>query len=253
MEESKLKFHRMPRYLMRRHAIEKILSKVQCSNKDLLEIGYGAGDIFSLYEKLKLKMYGYDFSDTAYNYATNNINNKNVTLYKEESEIIQRKYDIVAAYEVLEHIEDDEDAIKLWKSYLKPNGKLLISVPAHQNRWGANDKYSGHFRRYSKSDLISLLNKANLKVNYIYTYDFPSNIILDPIRDYEVGKKLKNIKNSSDKESLTKTSGIDRSENKFFVLLSNQYLLTPLIKFQELFYKTDFGSAFIVMATNHED
>lgn len=248
-----MKFHRMPRYLMRRHAIEKILRKIQCSNKEILEIGYGSGDIFSLYEKFDLEIYGYDFSDTAYKYVIDNLDNKNIQLYKDETEISQKKYDIVAAYEVLEHIEDDEEAIKLWKSYLKPSGKLLISVPAHKNRWGNNDIYSGHFRRYSKNDLINIFKKANLKINYIFTYDFPSNILLDPIRDYEVGKKLKKIKSYSDKESLTKISGIDRSENKLFVLLSNKYLLAPIIKIQELFYKTNLGSAFIVMASKNED
>lgn len=247
-----MKFQRMPRYLMRRHAIDILLSKIQCSNKDLLEIGYGSGDIFSLYEKYFINIFGFDFSETAFDYALNHTKSNSVTLYKEESEMIKRKYDIVAAYEVLEHIEKDYETIKLWKSYLKPNGKMLISVPAHQSRWGASDEYVGHYRRYSKKDIINMLEKENFSIDYIYTYDFPTNLILDPIRDYGAKKKLNLLNNSLDRESLTKKSGIDRTDNKVFVKLSNEKLLAPIIKFQELFYKTELGSAFIVMATNND-
>lgn len=247
-----MKFNQMPRYIMRKHVINKILKSISCDGKDLLEIGYGAGDIFTLYEKFNLNVYGYDYSEVAYNYAKSNVKANRVELYKELSDIGDKKFDIVAAYEVLEHIKDDYEAIEQWKNYLKPNGKLIISVPANPKKWGANDVYSGHYKRYIKSELIDLLNRANMSLYCLYTYDFPSSIILDPLRDYEANKKLKKIDNSSDKDQLTKISGIDRSQKKVYVLLSNKYLMYPLLKFQELFYRTDLGSAYILMANNYK-
>ena len=106
-----MKFNQVPRYIMRKHAISKILKSISCENKDLLEIGYGAGDIFSLYSKFNLNLYGYDYSEIAYNYVKNNIEIQNVKLYKESSEIGNKKFDIVSAYEVPEHIENDYEAM----------------------------------------------------------------------------------------------------------------------------------------------
>ena len=52
------------------------------------------------------------------------------------------KADIVLAMDVLEHIQDDYLAVKEWKSCLKPNGLLLISVPAFQHLWSSHDIFS---------------------------------------------------------------------------------------------------------------
>lgn len=46
----------------------------------------------------------------------------------------------------------------------------------------------------------------------------------------------------------TKKSGIDRDENKIYRFLSNEKFLYPIMKFQELFFNTDFGSAYLLVA-----
>ena len=243
-------FHPMPRYLMRKHAIRKILKKLPCKNKDLLEIGYGAGEIFSTYLQSGINCYGYDFSADAYHYAMANIKNNagSITLYKKEQEINERKYDFVVACEVLEHMEDDAQALLDWKSHLKDEGMFLLSVPAHQNRWDYADISAGHFRRYEKDKLTELLYKSGLQVKVFYTYDFPSCYILDPIRAKRTEKIYSLASNTrTAKEDFTKVSGIKRDQNKFFRLLSNKYLLYPIIKFQELFYKCNLGSAYIIL------
>ena len=240
-------FHPMPRYLMRKHAIKKILKKYLCKNKDLLEIGYGAGEIFSTYLQWGINCYGYDFSEEAYNYVMANTKNNadNITLYKMEDEIQNRKYDFIIACEVLEHIENDEEALLNWKSDLNRDGMLLISVPAHQGSWDYDDIVSGHFRRYEKSELTELLERSGFRIEFFWTYNFPACIILDPIR-INHAKKTYSLNKSVEKEEYTKISGINRSKNRLFRLLSNKYFLYPLMKFQELFYKSDLGTAYIV-------
>ena len=66
-------------------------------------------------------------------------------------------YDLVCAFEVLEHIEDDGAAVEAWHGYVAPHGWLLLSTPAHSNRYGISDEYVGHFRRYDRSTLVNLL------------------------------------------------------------------------------------------------
>ena len=72
-------------------------------------------------------------------------------------------YDLIAVLDVVEHIEDDVAALKAMASVLKPGGKILITVPAHQWMWSAHDVVNHHKRRYSKGTLLAALEKAGLK------------------------------------------------------------------------------------------
>jgi SAM-dependent methyltransferase len=72
-------------------------------------------------------------------------------------------YDLIAVLDVVEHIEDDVAALKAMASVLKPGGKILITVPAHQWMWSAHDVVNHHKRRYSKATLLASLEKAGLK------------------------------------------------------------------------------------------
>ncbi len=70
----------------------------------------------------------------------------------------ERHYDLVAALDVIEHLEDDRAAIESIARRLKPGGKFLMTVPAHQWMWSAHDVANHHQRRYSHSALRSLFD-----------------------------------------------------------------------------------------------
>jgi len=72
-------------------------------------------------------------------------------------------YDLVAVLDVVEHVDDDVGALEAIASLLKPGGKILITVPAHQWMWSAHDVVNHHKRRYSKGTLVAALEKAGLK------------------------------------------------------------------------------------------
>ncbi|WP_066725336.1 class I SAM-dependent methyltransferase [Sphingomonas pituitosa] len=72
-------------------------------------------------------------------------------------------YDLIAVLDVVEHIDDDVGALKAMARVLKPGGKILITVPAHQWMWSAHDTVNHHKRRYSKGTLLAALEKAGLK------------------------------------------------------------------------------------------
>ena len=83
--------------------------------------------------------------------------------------------------DVLEHIQDDYLAVKDWKSCLKPNGLLLISVPAFQHLWSSHDIFLRHHRRYNKKEISELANSTGLqtvKLNYIFSYIYPIVFLL---------------------------------------------------------------------------
>lgn len=76
------------------------------------------------------------------------------------------KFDTIIALNVVEHIENDKNAIQNCYQLLKPNGRLIILVPAFQKLYNTLDKELGHYRRYTKISLQSLLENENLKVTH---------------------------------------------------------------------------------------
>ncbi|MCW6038102.1 class I SAM-dependent methyltransferase [Spirulina subsalsa FACHB-351] len=64
-------------------------------------------------------------------------------------------YDVIVSNDVLEHIKDDINALEKLCSWLKPGGYLCISVPAFQLLFGYHDRMLGHYRRYSRQQLVN--------------------------------------------------------------------------------------------------
>ena len=91
--------------------------------------------------------------------------------------------DLVCAFEVLEHIDDDVGALAAWSRWVRPGGLLIISVPAHQHRFGPWDTAVGHFRRYGRSDLTTLLENTGFHVETVFAYGFPLGYALEWVRD----------------------------------------------------------------------
>jgi len=86
------------------------------------------------------------------------------------------KADIILAMDVLEHIKEDHTALKEWRNTLKPDGLLLITVPAFQHLWSSHDIFLGHYKRYNNKSLNDLANSAGLevvKMHYIFSFIYP--------------------------------------------------------------------------------
>jgi SAM-dependent methyltransferase len=73
-------------------------------------------------------------------------------------------FSAVLAFEVLEHIPEDEEVVRQTARVLKPGGHLVISVPIRQARWTVLDEACGHVRRYEPEDLVDLLERNGLTV-----------------------------------------------------------------------------------------
>lgn len=75
-----------------------------------------------------------------------------------------KKFDTVVSFNVLEHIKDDQNALKNIAKHLKKNGKLVVVTPAHKVLCGSLDKNLGHFRRYTKAEISKKFQNAGLAV-----------------------------------------------------------------------------------------
>ncbi|RME04541.1 MAG: class I SAM-dependent methyltransferase [Planctomycetota bacterium] len=83
-----------------------------------------------------------------------------------------KKFDVIFSYNVLEHIQNDFQAILTSYQLLKPNGILFIYVPACQWIYGPMDAKLCHYRRYSKQNLRQKLRQAKFHILKIRYYNF---------------------------------------------------------------------------------
>lgn len=90
----------------------------------------------------------------------------------EEDFTAEEPFDAVCAFEVLEHIEDDEDALRRWRRHLRPHGWILLSVPQGK-RFRPSDERQGHFRRYQRDSLREKLERAQFTDVRLVSYGFP--------------------------------------------------------------------------------
>ncbi len=93
-----------------------------------------------------------------------------------------RCFDLVCAFEVLEHIEADQVAVRDWSERLRPGGALLLTVPAGERRFGPADTHVGHYRRYETPGLRRVLEEAGFRVIRLSSFGFPLGYLLETLR-----------------------------------------------------------------------
>lgn len=187
---------------------------------DVLEVGAGCGSFTRNYYNKKIKNVVLTETDEKNIYTLKNKfrNYKNFEVLNLSVDKIDKKFNSILYFHVLEHIKDDLEEIEKAKSKLNSGGHLVFIVPASKRIYGNLDKAVGHFRRYEKEffkkDLLDLelLNLKHLdSIGYVLYYlnkiffskeTFPSNfkiflwdkfftpltVIIDFIINYSFGK-----------------------------------------------------------------
>ncbi len=72
----------------------------------------------------------------------------------------------VGLFDVLEHIENDEEFLVKVRERLRPGGRLFLTVPAYQRLWSQEDADAGHYRRYATQSLRGVTERAGFEVEY---------------------------------------------------------------------------------------
>jgi SAM-dependent methyltransferase len=85
-------------------------------------------------------------------------------------------FDVVAAFDVIEHCEPESTALTEVARVLAPGGRLLMSVPAYQWAWSRHDDWNHHQRRYTRKRAVAAVSAAGLEVQratYAFAGTFP--------------------------------------------------------------------------------
>jgi SAM-dependent methyltransferase len=158
-------------------------------------------------------------------------------------------FDALCAFEVLEHIEDDAAALGEWRSRLRPSGLLVLSVPAHQDRFGPADVAVGHHRRYERGELASLLERTGFTDIVITTYGFPLGFGLEAVRNRLAARRAST---TSDRGHATAGSGRWLQPRRALGVVT--WLFTaPFRLVQRPFGRGDLGTGYVVRARRRSD
>jgi SAM-dependent methyltransferase len=99
------------------------------------------------------------------------------------------RFDLVCAFEVIEHLEDDTAALKSWATRVAPAGHILLSMPAWPERFNAWDTLVGHYRRYSPAQARQLLEDAGFADVRVVVYGWPLGYALEAVRAQIAARK----------------------------------------------------------------
>lgn len=78
--------------------------------------------------------------------------------------LYESELDAIGAFDVLEHIKEDEDVLHQMYKALRPGGFVFIAVPQHRWLWSPVDVYACHVRRYDASELYNKVHKEGFEI-----------------------------------------------------------------------------------------
>lgn len=150
-------------------------------------------------------------------------------------------FDVVCAFEVIEHIEDDHAAMREWASRLHPGGTLLLSTPAWQRRFGAADEMVGHHRRYDPPVLRDLLTGAGLVEVELVHFGTPLGYVLEAGRNAAGRRRLAQGATAASKAERSDASGRTLQPTTAFAAGAARLGTLPFRGVQRLFPRTGPG------------
>jgi SAM-dependent methyltransferase len=154
--------------------------------RDVLEIGCGRGG-FAARLARKYRYVGLEPDPLSYAVAREYLARSGGRGEVRNGDVSQvgadERFDLVCAFEVIEHLEDDRLALERWIAHLRPGGWLLLTTPAWQHRFGAADALVGHVRRYDPPILREMMRSAGLTEIETRLYGGPLGYVLEVGRD----------------------------------------------------------------------
>ena len=215
------------------------------------EVGFGAGDLLIALAERGLEGRGVELSEEAVQVCRRRIEARGLAgrLQVHQGDLLTltevAAYDLAIAFEVLEHIEDDLGALATLRRVLRPEGYLLMSVPAHMRQWGQSDVWAGHVRRYERAELHEKLAASGFLTRRFLSCGFPLMRMTRGVRNLIYAR---DVSRGEAAEERTMRSGVKRPP-----LGRALRFLVPAISWldyqlQRPFLRSDLGEEYFVLA-----
>ncbi len=152
-----------------------------------------------------------------------------------------KKFDLIGMFDVLEHIPEEGETLRSLGEMLAPDGKLILTVPAHQFLWSHFDEASHHCRRYSPAQIRSALAQAG------FTVDFLSQFMACIVPLVWVSRKIGSLRGTSTPEQARMLA-----LKEFRLVPGVNAMLTSLLSLEASWvargHRLPFGTSLIVVA-----
>lgn len=127
-----------------------------------LEIGCGTGFVLSGIRRAlpALKLSGAEVFSEGLSYAEARVPGASFLQMDARHIPFEEEFDVIGAFDVLEHIEDDEEVLAEMFRATRRKGGIMLSVPQHPFLWSRVDEYARHKRRYVRAELIAKVRRA---------------------------------------------------------------------------------------------
>jgi SAM-dependent methyltransferase len=171
----------------------------------MLEIGCGTGVVLGAMSNARpdLALAGSDLFVEALPIATRRAPTAELTQMDACHIPFTEEYDVVSAFDVLEHVEQDDKALAELFRATRRGGGVILTVPQHPWLWSVDDEYGEHVRRYRRGELQAKVRAAGFDV--VRTTSWVSLVLpimagsrlrrradgdYDPQRELKIGKRL---------------------------------------------------------------
>lgn len=131
-----------------------------------LEVGCGTGFVLSGLAKVfkGAALYGSELFTEGLKFATSRMPHARLMQMDATDIPFYREFDVIGAFDVIEHIQEDLRALLQMHAALKPDGMLMITVPQHKWLWSEMDVHACHIRRYEAKSLHNTLKTAGFRI-----------------------------------------------------------------------------------------
>lgn len=156
---------------------ETIQRHIASPVEQTLDIGCGTGGNLPVLSRFSKVVMGLDTSPQALAYCRSRGWNTVGLIQKDGIlHFADATADLVTLFDILEHTADERPLLGEIRRVLRPDGLLIVTVPAFQFLWSEHDVALHHYRRYTRQNLIRLLTDEGLRVvsaSYVITFSFP--------------------------------------------------------------------------------
>lgn len=181
-------------YFISRRKVSLSILNEHLQNKgrlDILDVGVSTGGMLGPLSTLG-KVIGIDNSDVAIQLCRKKGYSNVVKCSAEDLPFAGGSFDLICAMDILEHVDDDEAALKEFFRVLRPGGLLFMIVPAHMFLWGPHDEINMHKRRYSLAGVSASVEQMGFrieKISYFNFFSFPIAVLVRAGRSIFWGKE----------------------------------------------------------------
>jgi SAM-dependent methyltransferase len=150
----------------RNRLIAWALEKYFAGMRSILEIGCGTGFVLTALGKRfpNARLAGSEVFREGLNFAANRLPGTELMQMDAREIPFTAEFDVIGAFDVIEHIEEDRDVLRQMYRAVKPGGGIIITVPQHPWLWSGVDDYSYHKRRYTRSELTDKVQQAGFRI-----------------------------------------------------------------------------------------